>query len=167
MTTSREYVFPHVDELVNYLFQEYGKLTPLKLQKSLYFLYAYYGALFNEVEDEGTLEEDFKMPKELFPATFEAWTYGPVIKDVYKKYKNDEYSGEYCKQDLIKEIENETPKASQFVNDMFSQINTLSDFTLVDRSHEDRSWKNAYSQGKSTVINNDDLVCEYRERYVQ
>lgn len=161
-----DYVFNNVDTLVNYLFQEYGELTPLKLQKGLYFLYSYYGALFNESQEEGSLEEDFNMPGELFPADFEAWTYGPVIRSVYHSYKEGNYGSDAVVSEEVEEITEEYPKAIHFIKDMFTQVNSLSDFTLVDRSHEDEAWKNAYSKGKSTGIDNYELIKEYKEKYV-
>ena len=167
MVDTKKYVFDDTTDLVNYLFSEFGNLTPLKLQKGLYFLYAYYGAIFNVEQTEGVVEETFNMPEELFPASFEAWTYGPVMRDVYINYKEGVYSSSNINLELIKEINDEFPKAIEFIRDMFGQINTLSDFTLVDRSHEDRTWIEAYKEGKSTKIDNNDLIKEYREKYVR
>lgn len=160
--SKKDYVFDTQDKIVNYLISKFGSLTPLKLQKGLYFLYAYYGALYNNKKADGELEEDFNMPKELFPAKFEAWTYGPVIREVYQKYNE----GEYNEVQFEEDIDSKYPEAIAFINDMFTQINSLSDFTLVDRSHEDDSWKNAYDKGKSTNIDNDNIIMEYQEKYV-
>ncbi|AXF95130.1 Panacea domain-containing protein [Spiroplasma phoeniceum] len=50
-------------------------ITQLKLQKSLYFIYVYF--LVNK-------------QKKIFNDKFQRWDYGPVIKDVYDKYKKYE-----------------------------------------------------------------------------
>lgn len=54
------------------LFQE--SLTPMKLQKLCYYVQAIYMATH---DGEPLFEEDF-----------EAWTYGPVIRALYDKYKD-------------------------------------------------------------------------------
>lgn len=46
-------------------------ITQLKLQKILYYVQGKYLALYR---------------KPLFPEDIEAWTYGPVVRDVYVKY---------------------------------------------------------------------------------
>ena len=38
-----------------------------------------------------------------------------------------------------------------------------SDFALVDRTHEDKVWKEAISKGKSTEMKKEDIASEYRE----
>lgn len=38
-----------------------------------------------------------------------------------------------------------------------------SDFALVDRNHEDKSWKKAITKGKTTPISMKDIAIEYRE----
>lgn len=48
-------------------------ITQLKLQKLLYFIEAYYMAFYDKYA--------------LYIEDFYAWTYGPVIKEVYDKYK--------------------------------------------------------------------------------
>lgn len=160
-----EYVFNSVDEFVKYLYSAFGKLTPIKLQKGLYFLYAYYGATYGESESSGVLEEDFKVPKSLFPPRFEAWTYGPVIRSVWEKQRQGEYDS-YANKEMDEELATKYPEADLFIRELFSQINSVSDFSLVDRSHEDEAWKVAYEFGGSTPIENELIIKEYKEKYV-
>ena len=160
---NNNYVFDRVDDLVEYLFSTFGDLSPLKLQKGLYFLYAYYGATYGEARrEEGESEQDVNYPNRLFNAKFEAWTYGPVIKSVYTNNKNNQYGDmEFYPNEL-----NDYPDIEVFINELFGQINEISDFTLVDRSHEDVSWSQAYNAGRSTIIDDESLIQEYREKYV-
>ena len=84
------------DDLVNYVINQYKQKTsvnisPLKLQKSLYLLFAIWGgnaAIINEDIDKGkgTIELTDKVPTLLFDAKFEAWKYGPVDIEVYTRY---------------------------------------------------------------------------------
>lgn len=53
-------------------FEQKIPITPMKLQKLLYFIYRDY------------LQETGKM---LFPERFEVWRYGPVISSVYHEFK--------------------------------------------------------------------------------
>lgn len=164
-TERKDYVFENVDNLVEYLFSKFGELSPLKLQKGLYFLYAYYGATYGEAnQEDGESEQDYNFPKRLFKDNFEAWTYGPVIRTVYNNNKEGKY-GSAEKTEDISEV-NDIPEVRLFIDELFGQINSVSDFSLVDRSHEDISWQNAYNDGKSTLIDNDALVREYKEDYV-
>lgn len=161
----RGYVFHDVDDLVEYLFLKFGKLSPLKLQKGLYFLYAYYGATYGKAKQTpGESEQDIAYPPRLFNEEFEAWTFGPVIRSVYNKNRRDDYGNNF-NADVIEHIAKETPDVLLFIDELFAQINSVSDFTLVDRSHEDDAWKVAISKGNSTPIDNDDLIQEYARKY--
>lgn len=164
---NNDYVFNNVDNLVEYLFAKFGGLSPLKLQKGLYFLYAYYGATYGEAKQEdGESEQDVNFPPRLFNAEFEAWTYGPVIRSVYVKNRDGEY-GEHGTSENVDELKS-IPEVKLFIDEIFNQINSVSDFSLVDRSHEDEAWKKAYDNGngRSTGIDNELLVTEYKEKYV-
>jgi orf24 len=155
----KEFYFENVDNLVEYLLFKYKELTPLKLQKSLYFLFGFYAGTYQQSEAEGELESTYQFPKYLFDAEFEAWTYGPVIKDVYFKNKRGEYTGknyDFSNKYVDAEI-------NKFIDDVSEMIMKKSDFALVDRTHEDKVWKEAISKGKSTEMKKEDIASEYRE----
>lgn len=64
----------NIAKYVIYKSNEKGqKITQLKLQKILYFIEAYFMATYDR--------------KELYKEDFYAWLYGPMIKEVYNKYK--------------------------------------------------------------------------------
>lgn len=60
-----------------------SNMTPKKLQKMLYYCYAWHLALTAENAEISEIENS-----KLFNESFEAWVHGPVIKKVYDKYKN-------------------------------------------------------------------------------
>lgn len=62
---------------ISYIFKKAEEVTPLALQKMLYFIQGIHMVLFGE---------------ELFPEECEAWTHGPVFKDVYDIFKNFKYN---------------------------------------------------------------------------
>lgn len=124
------------------------QVSPLKLQKSLYFMYAYYGAM---------------QDKELFQAEFEAWDYGSVIREVYLQNKD----GIYDQNDFDESTIN--PEQQEYIRDLFRQIDSVSDFSLVSRNHIDESWQEAKSRRtpeKMETIDNKRLIAEYKRDYV-
>lgn len=168
-SNSSSVFFQNVDELIAYLYTKVDTLSPLKLQKGLYFLYAYYLAMYSEVS-EGEGEIDYDLPKELFPAQFEAWNYGPVIRDVYHQRKNGEdyYKNLSEKFDFDTKFNTNSEKeVKSFIDDLFSQIYKASDFSLVDRSHSDKAWEDAFNKGKSTIISNNLIKNEYKAKFTR
>lgn len=155
-----EFYFDNVDILINHLLYKYKKIPSLKLQKNLYFLFAFYSGNYQVEEKEGISEVSYSYPRYLFNADFEAWTYGPVIREVYNKNKNNGYSAKKFEFNMNSTIDKEI---SNFINDVSEMIMNKSDFALVDRSHEDRVWKNAIAQGSSTPMKKEDIENEYKE----
>jgi uncharacterized phage-associated protein len=154
-----------VNTMAKYLYSLNKNLSPLKLQKSLYFLFAYYGALYSKQNEEGVFEGSLNTPKYLFDADFEAWKYGPVIRDVYFGNKDGVYNSDDEGIKLAVDEVSENIEIKKFIDEMFEQINSVSDFGLVDRSHEDKVWQNAYkTEGK--IMNHDEIIEEYTQRYV-
>lgn len=156
-------VFEEVHTLARYLISLKGDISPLKLQKSLYFLFAYYGALYSKDSEDGIFEGSSDTPKYLFDAEFEAWKYGPVIKEVYFANKTGDYYNDIDIHDSIYEVE-KNQEIKKFIDELFEQIYSVSDFTLVDRSHEDEVWKDAYKN--KTAMDKDKIIEEYMEKYV-
>lgn len=152
MTTT--YYFDDVDALVGHILYEFPGITPLKLQKSLYMLFAFYIVAIHSGRETN---ED--IPDRLFKADFEAWASGPVIRNVYQKVKNNSYQARaynFRTKAVNLEIRN-------FISSLVSQIMRKSDFALMTRSHEDNCWKNAIAKGKTTRISMDDIVAEYEK----
>lgn len=93
---------------------------------------------------------------------FETWTYGPVIRSVYDKFK----SGLLKKRDLPENIKENTflcETIDSILNDVFE----LSDFKLVALSHEDSSWKNHYNENSeehNIIIPREEIRDEYTDK---
>ena len=67
-------------------FKKFGeRISQIKLHKMMYFLFAYWGGFIKRGQDNPDyVEEDMsKYKKYLFDGRFEAWTYGPVLIDIY------------------------------------------------------------------------------------
>lgn len=164
---NKEVFFNNINDLIAYLYTKVGSLSSVKLQKSLYFLYAYYSAMYGKPNEES--ESDYNLPEELFSAEFEAWNYGPVIRSVYmdRKLGEDKYQEMARKFDVDLFFNDDNREVKLFIDDLFSQISKLSDFSLVDRVLEDKAWKNAFSQGKSTIIPNQAIIEEYKTKFAR
>ena len=163
------YLFESVDQLVAHISKMSKNLTPLKLQKSLYLLYAFYGATYGSIVSNDETDMSMNYPKELVDVKFEAWEYGPVVREVYFKHKHGEYQSY---EDTFEAKTDEEKDALKFIDELFGQIDEISDFGLVDRTHQDDSWKNAFATGTGIGINtgqidNKNLVEEYKEKYVK
>lgn len=143
----------NVTDVVNYLIHlrdedekngEYYSLSNLKLQKLLYYCQGGHYRWDNE-----PLIED---------AHFQAWRYGPVIPMIYRQFskygQNDirVSTGEY----ELDDNEEETIAA------VWSQLKTMHAYTLVNSSHEEIPWLDAYVEGQNNDI--DDLEIQ---RYFQ
>lgn len=158
----RKYFFNEVEELVSYLESKLDNATPLKIQKSLYFLWAFYAATYGSIDysQESDFSEIPKYPKRLFPATFEAWKYGPVLNRVYAENKHNSIDPDYKKKPKNK-MEKDV---WVFIDDMISQINPVNDFGLVARSHQDKAWQDAFKKGElHSKMKEEDIIRDYKE----
>lgn len=150
-----QYYFENVDNLVEHILFQFPEITPVKLQKGLYFLFAFYINTYSVEQQTKVIEAEYKFPKYLFDAEFEAWTYCPVIHSVFLKFKNKEYTPnkyQFDKHDEEIEI---------FINDVMKMVLKKSDFALVDRVHEDLTWQKAYQRQKCSILDIKDIETEY------
>lgn len=164
---NHNYLFDSVDKMVNYLLFLNKDITPLRLQKTLYFLYAYYGATYGQLsveEEEGIMEEGNSFWTRLFPVEFEAWKFGPVVDEVYHKFK--EKNLHYEEEDWIPNCEKEE-MVKTFSDNLINQLNEVGDFELVERSHLDLAWKEANKKDcRHSKLNDELIIKDYVENYV-
>ena len=168
------------DELVRYIICKYKKskpelaeISPIKLQKSLYFLFAMWGGKVSSAQNDGHIETEdatiyARFHRYLFDAKFEAWKFGPVDKEVWKKYRDNVYDSCFndCNElSLHFNTDNkfEENTASEYIDGLLQRIFITSDFGLVDLSHEDECWKRAY-KSEDPRMNNDIIIREYATR---
>ncbi len=140
-TLSTKTYQPAVEDVAYYILSKYDNVTPLKLQKLLYYLKSW-GLVAGE---------------KLFNGKFEKWNYGPVNAEVYHKFKE-------FKSDAIVFAEGAKFKApfkgqqkltADFILDCYTQYSAA---TLSAMSHADLPWKNTKS-GK--VISDKSLLDYY------
>ncbi|MBS4050776.1 MAG: DUF4065 domain-containing protein [Methylomonas sp.] len=111
--------------LVNHADREAGEVvTHLKLQKLLYFAQAYHLANFN---------------KALFKEDFEAWTHGPVVPEVWHKFRKHGFDS-IPRQTRTPRLTDETADFMRAVLDKFGSIGAK---RLEKITHEHAPWREA------------------------
>lgn len=152
------YVFDNVNTLAGYIKKCLSNPTPLKIQKSLYFLWAFYSATYGNISSDDNKNGEFGLqshyPKYLFKADFEAWQYGPIIESVYTDYKNNqiiEVGSDKLKPSMNFEDSGKQNKVEilLFINNLLDQIDDVNDFSLIRRTQQDSAWKDAFNDSKS------------------
>lgn len=115
---------------ISYVFEQMREITPLALQKILYFIQGIYMALF----DKPLYEEDCM-----------AWTHGPVYEDVYNLFKDFKYNPiDDNRFAIFKDRFEELGEQERKVIDLV--INTFGKYSgkaLESITHEELPWKNA------------------------
>ena len=117
-------------------------ITNLKLNKLMYFAQGCFLA---------------RTGKRLFPEDIEAWTYGPVVPEVYHKYK-------VCGRNAIESVDDDftvdsfTEEELETLIDVMREMAKYTSSTLVSITHrEDSPWSHT---NESNVIS-DSLLVEY------
>ena len=110
-------------------------ISNLKLQKVLYLAQAYYLS---------------KLNKPLFSDSIEAWKYGPVVPGVYHLYKSNKNTPIIDTKDRSKL----SPKDKNVLDRIWDSFGGYSAGKLVDITHADTPWKNAFSSQSRVISNN-------------
>jgi uncharacterized phage-associated protein len=131
--------------------ESYGEgISNLKLQKVLYFAQAAHLAL------EGD---------ELFTDEIYAWNYGPVIKDVYHAYKDNESTAiDVPKHNDYKAFDEKTVT---FLDSIWGLFGKYSAAKLVDMTHAHDPWKNVFDGSKDNIITKPSIKKYYQNIFVR
>lgn len=107
-------------------------MSPKKLQKLLYYAYAWTLVFHNESEND--------LNNKLFEDDIEAWVHGPVISKVYGKYKKYGYN-------QITEKPVEKPVFTEEIEDTLNQVweayGDLNGNELETITHRELPWREA------------------------
>lgn len=163
----------NANDLACYVIEYYKEhkqkeMSDISLQKILYFLFAYWGGFIRQ----GKIDENPEVMEQseiLFLDKIEAWTYGPVVAQLYydkkdgvfDKYKKEVYRGE---EELFGE--NELLKST--IDSLLRDLIELDPFRLVTISHRDKCWIKNYNQSEDkhhNEIEKEDIIQEYATRF--
>jgi len=138
-----------IDSVIKYLLKELGEVTPLALQKLLYYSQGFYKTFYDQF---------------LFKDECEAWVHGPVYKDIYFKYRDFGYNP---LEDEMLEFEdiNLTEAEEELLDSIIDNFGCYSAKTLARMTHLERPWrltrKNLKPEQKSNEIISKDLIAKY------
>lgn len=144
-----------VFDIANF-FRKKESMTHKKLQKLVYFAYAWYIALYNDNKDDlGN--------KLCIDTEFQAWVHGPVCKKLYDKYSNnygfvEKYTGE-LNSAIAGEIKT-------FLEKIYKIFGKYTGDDLESMTHREAPWKNARKDlepymPSNTVISEEDMFVYY------
>lgn len=120
-----------IDNISDYFLSKKA-LTPKKLQKLVYYAYAWFIALNNQCADE--------IECVLFNEEPEAWVHGPVFPSLYSKYKK------YYWQEIEKKEENvhiSNEDVLHFLDTIWNTFGIFSADELEYMTHKEEPWINA------------------------
>lgn len=127
-----------MNKLANHILYSANKLnkpiTNLQLQKVWYFTLGY---LINQGYKKEAVEE-------FEGSNLQAWLYGPVVPELYEKYK------EYKSTPIQDEGEKVMTYSNNEIQYMIDKLILMNPFTLVDMSHTHTLWV----ENKEAIENN-------------
>jgi uncharacterized phage-associated protein len=116
--------------------QDGDLVSPLKMQKLVYYCYAWY------LVETG---------KKLFEEPIEAWVSGPVIPTLYKELKGynsspikvEEYTNMKSDEDVNRFLASFDPKTLTILDGVYNRYQILTPFELVVLTHQEKPWAEA------------------------
>lgn len=100
----------------------------------------------------------------MFNASFKAWRYGPVDKEIYDLFKNKQLDLRGNVDAFSNSTISYMNDVKQYLDELLDKIFKTSDFGLVDMSREDNSWKKAI-ETKDKIIPNEEIINDYLVKY--
>jgi len=121
-------------------------LTNLKLQKLLYYAQAWYLVNNNNCK--------------LFDEEIEAWQHGPVVREVYDRYKK--FKGLPIEEDLSNDDVNALSEdIHKYMSEFLDEFMDYSATSLVNMTHSEAPWIEAYNRCKCGGIISTDSMYNY------
>lgn len=112
-----------IDVVVNYLVDKCEDITPLALQKLLYYVQGFYYAFIN---------------KFIFEENCEAWVHGPVYRDIYFRYR--EYRFDSISVSETADDVNLTVSEKTIIDSVIKHLSCYSGKVLESFTHAETPW---------------------------
>jgi uncharacterized phage-associated protein len=110
-------------------------ITNMKMQKLLYYAQGWHLALYDAP---------------LFIDDFEAWKYGPVIGEVYRKYDS-------LQSTTAPDIDSLPYEQKRFIRSVYRKYGLHDSYTLSNMTHNELPWKKCYKEDENKIIPKDEL----------
>lgn len=115
--------FEKIDAIVSYVLCRCEDITPLALQKLLYYIQGFYYAFYNRF---------------IFEKSFEAWVHGPVIGTIYFKYKDYKFDPIECSEMVDDQLLASSEKT--IIDSVIKNMGCYSGKTLEYFTHAETPW---------------------------
>lgn len=140
--------------VISCLLKKTEEVTPLALQKMLYFIQGIHMALFD---------------RELFPEDCQAWAHGPVFKEVYEVFRDFQYNPIEDAHFLMladrqQELSGNEKRVINMVAESFGIYNGK---TLERITHKETPWKEARADCLENQRSNEVIAKESMKKYFQ
>lgn len=147
----------NVHDVANFYLSK-APMSPKKLQKILYYAYSWYLTLTNENVRE--------LDNKLFEERFEAWVHGPVIPEIYTKYRG---YGSKDITDIEEIVDNFDTDTLGILNDVWEVYGQFNGNELESITHQESPWLNArgncsYFEISQRELSDEDIFMCYIER---
>lgn len=141
-----------IENVIRYIIYKSEEITPLALQKLLYFSQSFYMVFNNDL---------------LFEDDCEAWVHGPVYSDIYHKYKNHGYNP--IEENLSDyEVNNLLEDEKALIDIVISNFGCYSGKILENMTHIEEPWrkmrKGLAPEEKSRKVINKKVIKQYFEK---
>lgn len=153
-TKSETSIYTEIELAAEYIIAIGKEITPLALQKILYYAQGFYKAFFG---------------KFLFEDDCQAWVHGPVYVNIYEKYKEFKSANiiidiDYDIEDII------VDEKREILNAVVKYFGYYNGKALEKMSHYETPWINARkgllpSENSNNIINKEDIK-EYFEKVI-
>lgn len=136
--------------IIDYCNERGRGISNLKLQKILYFVQA---------------EFLVSTPYPCFKDRIEAWDFGPVVPNVYHQYKlfGSSIIPARMNDILVPYFEDISFEDQLMINSIVDDASRYTASQLVQITHNQAPWKNAYRRGFNNVISNEAIRDYFRE----
>ena len=147
-----------IELVTRYILYKAKDITPMALQKLLYYAQAFYFAIFGE---------------DLFTDDCQAWAYGPVFPDIYYRYQDYGYNPIDKPTDIFEDDFSElTTKEISLLNAIIDSFGNCSGSMLSSITHNEIPWLEARGNllpldRSMTVIKRDTIKSYFRNVITQ
>lgn len=146
-----------IELVTRYMLYKSEEITPLALQKLLYYSRAFFKAMYNEV---------------LFLDKCQAWVYGPVYPEIYHQYKDFGYNPiEKPFPDDENDFSELTTREIGFLDAIVDIFGMYSGSVLRQITHNEQPWIEARGSllpnDRSNTVIDDDTIDSYFKRIVE
>lgn len=122
-------------------------ISNLKLQKLCYYAQGFYLAIYG---------------KRLFDNDIHAWQHGPVVAELYHKYKSEHASCLVADADF--DINSIPEDIRLFLDDVYQTYGQFSAWRLREMTHQETPWQNSYNKTANDIISDEEMIKFFKSR---